>query len=273
MRLRRQREKQQQQQQWQQYQQQEQQQQLHQQQLYQPHHRANAYDYEDDVYVAHRNRAHPIEWWVGYTKERGISHKSVTNQTPKGLDKYSKSKRVQYTSGMSNKESEIVSATRGIHFQTTEDRTIRRLLKEHENRHIAANMSYIQKIRTTANSHKSDELSEDLKRAVRGKTAGQISLAILAESEKNLKESKKLDQLLIESERIQRGNCTARIVHRVQHVDLQDQNRSIDQLGHSVGSSLYDVKTQLNSLNQRTLDIYQDSRFRRNYLPKISLYR
>lgn len=249
----------------------------------------------DERYVACIDRGHPIEWWIGYSKSRGIVRKTVANHIARGLDHHSTNKdehstdndghstnkdlhstnkNVHYTTNMSNTGSEITSATKGIHFQTLEDRTIRKITQEHESRHVAANKSYLQKVRTTATSHRSDEISEDLKRAIRGKSAGQISLAILAESEKNLKESKKLDQLLIESDRIQRNVVGGtRIIHHVQHVDLQDQHRSIEQLGTTVGASLNDVKQQLHSMSQHALNISQISRFRRNYSPKISLYR
>lgn len=228
----------------------------------------------EDAYVAWVNRPHTIEWWIGYSKSRGIIRKSVANHIAKGLEHHSINKDEQDTTNMSNTDSVVSSATRGIHFQTTEDRTYRKISQEHENRHVAAHSAYVQKIRATASSYRNGELSEDLKQAIRGKTAGQISLAILAESEKNLQESKKLDQLLIESDRIQRNLVGGtKIKYRVQHVDLQDQQRSIEQLSTTVGASLHNVKQQLQSMGQHALDISQNSRFRRNYSPKIALYR
>lgn len=163
------------------------------------------------------------------------------------------------------------SPIRGVRFQTFEDKISRFIKRERDERKCEKIMSCVDRIRSRVNGNRQDELSEDLKRAIRGKSAGQITQALLADSDRKLREAKNWDNLETSVQthevhhRQRRGVSEARLVTRVTHLDMLDE-RAIDQLGCKVGSSLCDVKKQLQSFNQRTADIYHDSRCRKKCL-------
>lgn len=160
------------------------------------------------------------------------------------------------------------SPIRGVHFQTLEEKISRFIKRERDERRCEKIMAYVKTIRSRINRNCADEISEDLKRRIRGKSAGQITHAILAESDRHLRETKNWENGMhteVHTHRERRGGSEARIVTRVTHVNAMDE-RSIDQLGTNVASSLSDVKRQLQTLNQRTVDIYHDSRWRKNRL-------
>lgn len=152
-----------------------------------------------------------------------------------------------------------------IHTSTIEDKTHRKLQEREDERRIVTAMEDIEHMKAKFNTHKDIELSQGLKSAIRGKTASQITAAILAESEKNIQGLKNEQNLEIETSRRRRGVSEARIIHRTAHFELID-DRMIDHLDTSVSSSLSDVKRQLHSFNQRSSDLYHDSRWRRKYL-------
>lgn len=147
-------------------------------------------------------------------------------------------------------------------YETVEVRTIRKLEEQANERHLNKIMDDIENIKKRFNAHKDVELSAGLKSAIRGKTASQITAALLAESEKNIKVSRNQENLMItqakhssHSQQIGR----AKVTKRTTHFELID-DRLIDNLDHNVSSSLCDVKHQLQSMNQRTSDLYYDSR-------------
>lgn len=148
-------------------------------------------------------------------------------------------------------------------YETVEERTIRKLEVQANERYLNKVMDDIENIKMRFNTHKDVEISPGLKSAIRGKTANQISAALLAESEKNIKVSRNQEDLMItqakqssvHSQQIGR----AKVTQRSTHFELID-DRLIDNLDHNVCSSLCDVKRQLQSFNQRTSDLYYDSR-------------
>lgn len=108
------------------------------------------------------------------------------------------------------------------------------------------------------------QLSSGLKNAIRGKTATQITAALLAESEKNMRQSKNDEEIHISrSSRQMSGISESRIVKRTTHIEFID-DRMLDQLDQSMSSSLYDVKKQLHNFNQRSEDLYHNSRWRKS---------
>lgn len=149
----------------------------------------------------------------------------------------------------------------GKYESNIEEKTIRKLQEREDERRVAAIMDDIDHIKARFNAHKDLAVSNGLKNAIRGKTANQISAAILAESEKNIKQARNEEDLLITEARhsLHKG----KVVKRVTHIELID-DRMIDHLDSSVSSSLTDVKRQLHSFNQRSSDLYHDSRWRRN---------
>lgn len=147
-------------------------------------------------------------------------------------------------------------------YANIEDRTFRKLQERDDERRVTQIMEDINLIKARFNAHKDLEISSGLKSAIRGKTASQITAAILAESEKNIKTSRNEQDILITAARQSHG--TVKIVKRTAHIELID-DRMIDTLNNSVSSSLCDVKRQLQSFNQRSSDLYHDSRWRKNY--------
>lgn len=142
-----------------------------------------------------------------------------------------------------------------------EEKTIRKLQEREDERRVRAIMDEVDRIKARFNSHKEVTISQGLKSSIRGKTANQITAAILAESEKNIKVGRNQEDLLVSQAKqsLHKGS----VVKRVTHIELCD-DRMIDHLDSSVSSSLCNVKRQLQSFNQRTSDLYHDSRCRRN---------
>ncbi|XP_046809298.1 paramyosin, short form isoform X2 [Lucilia cuprina] len=112
------------------------------------------------------------------------------------------------------------------------------------------------------------EMTKEFKRQIRGKSAQAIAQALLSESERNIKQSKReeedyMAQAMVRSSRaVSRLRSTSpeggRISAHTYHIELMD-DRMVDKLDHRVSSSLYNVKRQLSSLNQKTVEFYADS--------------
>ncbi|XP_017490078.1 PREDICTED: paramyosin, short form, partial [Rhagoletis zephyria] len=107
----------------------------------------------------------------------------------------------------------------------------------------------------------------EFKRSIRGKSATAIAQALISESERNIKSAKReeedfLAQTLIRSSRAasraRSGSPEGRISSHGYHLELMDE-RLVDKLDHRVSSSLYNVKRQLSTLNQKTVEFYADS--------------
>lgn len=114
---------------------------------------------------------------------------------------------------------ELEASMRGIHFRTIEDNTFDNLNLVKSERKLAKTGSYIEKNRSKA--HVEDDLSDDLKNAIRGKSAYQISAAILADAEKGanqVKHSKRRELL----ERLRKERPS---VHRGIYDIMADRNR------------------------------------------------
>lgn len=150
-------------------------------------------------------------------------------------------------------------------YETVESRTIRKLEDQANERRCQKIADDIDNIKERFNAHQDMEISVGLKNAIRGKTASQISAALLAESEKNIKVSRNQEDILITQAKQSSFSGKARITKRT--VEIVD-DRLIDHLDQSVGSSLCDVKRQLQSFNQRSSELYFDSRCRKINLPK-----
>lgn len=145
-------------------------------------------------------------------------------------------------------------------YETVEIRTIRKLEEQANERHLAKVMDDIEHIKARFNAHKDLEISSGLKMAVRGKTASQITAALLAESEKNIKVSRNQEDLMITQARSSMQSVgRAKVTQRSTRVEFVD-DRLIDNLDHNVQSSLCNVKRQLQSFNERSADLYYDSR-------------
>lgn len=223
-----------------------------------------------------------------WTYERGLKKywpcKTVTTYTLNDIDKYSgavaesaKIREKNFEDYKIIKRSPLAVTKSAIgarlghrlgrsKYETVEERTIRKLEVQANERYLNKVMDDIELIKMRFNTHKDVDISPGLKSAIRGKTANQISAALLAESEKNIKVSRNQEDLLITQAKQSSSSSVqcqqigrAKVTKRSTHFELID-DRLIDNLDHNVCSSLCDVKRQLQSFNQRTSDLYYDSR-------------
>lgn len=146
-----------------------------------------------------------------------------------------------------------------VHLPTIEEKILRNQLERQDKRRISNIMGDIERSKLRFSVDKDVPLSKGLRAAIRGKTASQITAALIADSEKNIKESK-----IEVTQRSTRGHSENRIVKRTTHIEYMD-DRMLDQLDSSMSSSLHGVKQQLSSFNQRSEDLYHNSRLRKVY--------
>ncbi|XP_017862106.1 PREDICTED: paramyosin, short form isoform X2 [Drosophila arizonae] len=133
-------------------------------------------------------------------------------------------------------------------------------------------LKILQRIRKIELDNEYDKMSDDFKRSIRGKSASAIAQALLSESERNIKSAKKEEEDYIAQTMIRSSRAASRArstspfdgtgggslrAHAV-HMELMDE-RLVDKLDHRVSSSLHNVKRQLSTLNQRTVEFYADS--------------
>lgn len=181
-------------------------------------------------------------------RERNFEDFKIIKRSPLAVTKSAIGARINHRLGRSK-------------YETVEERTIRNLEEQASERHLSKIMDDIENIKARFNAHKDLEISTGLKNAIRGKTASQISAALLAESEKNIKVSRNQEDFLI-SQAQQSSTQSfgrAKVTKRSTHIEFVD-DRLIDNLDQKVCSSLCDVKRQLQSFNQRSSELYYDSR-------------
>ncbi|XP_043649362.1 paramyosin, short form isoform X2 [Drosophila teissieri] len=131
-------------------------------------------------------------------------------------------------------------------------------------------LKILQRIRKIELDNELDQMSDDFKRSIRGKSASAIAQALLSESEKNIKTAKKEEEDFISQSLVRSSRAVSRARSRSSspldgqyrahalHIELMD-DRLVDKLDHRVSSSLHNVKRQLSTLNQRTVEFYADS--------------
>lgn len=216
-----------------------------------------------------------------WSNERGLKKhwpcKSVPKYTQNDIEKYSKEVSTHAKSREQNFEdykiikrsplavTKSAIGVRSSHrlgrskYETIEERTIRKLEEQANERHLAKVMDDIESIKSRFYAHKAMEISSGLKSAIRGKSASQISAALLAESEKNIKVSRNQEDARVTQARQSSQVGRSKVTQFSTHIEFIDDHL-IDNLNHNVSSSLCDVKRQLHSFNQRTSDLYYDSR-------------
>lgn len=191
--------------------------------------------YSDEVVVHAKDR------------ERNFEDYKIIKRSPLAVTKSAIGARINHRLGRSK-------------YETVEERTIRNLEEQASERHLSKVMDDIENIKARFNAHKDVEISSGLKSAIRGKSASQISAALLAESEKNIKVSRNQEDFLIsQAQQSTHSIGRSKVTKRTTHIEFVD-DRLIDNLDSKVCSSLCDVKRQLQSFNQRTSDLYYDSR-------------
>lgn len=151
-----------------------------------------------------------------------------------------------------------------IQIPSLEQKLIRKIQDREDQRRVSRIMDDIEGIKARFNADKDVQLSSSLKKSIRGKTATQITAALLADSAKNMRQSNNEEDYQINCSRHSRGRSESRIVKRTTHIEFVD-DRILDQLDQSMSSSLYDVKKQLQNFNQRSEDLYHISRWRKSY--------
>ncbi|XP_034103573.1 paramyosin, short form isoform X2 [Drosophila albomicans] len=136
-------------------------------------------------------------------------------------------------------------------------------------------LKILQRIRKIELDNQFDQMSDDFKRSIRGKSASAIAQALLSESEKNIKSAKQEEENYIAQTLVRSSRAVSRARSRSSspyegfegsgqirahtlHMELMD-DRLVDKLDHRVSSSLHNVKRQLSTLNQRTVEFYADS--------------
>ncbi|XP_064541377.1 paramyosin, short form isoform X2 [Drosophila montana] len=136
-------------------------------------------------------------------------------------------------------------------------------------------LKILQRVRKIELDSEFDQMSDDFKRSIRGKSASAIAQALLSESERNIKSAKQDEENYIAQTMIRSSRAASRVrstspfdyvggggggqfrTHAV-HMELMD-DRLVDKLDQRVSSSLHNVKRQLSTLNQRTVEFYADS--------------
>ncbi|XP_017026384.1 paramyosin, short form isoform X2 [Drosophila kikkawai] len=129
----------------------------------------------------------------------------------------------------------------------------------------------LQRIRKIELDNEIDQMSDDFKRQIRGKSASAIAQALLSESERNIKTAKKEEEDFMAQTLVRSSRAVSRARSRSSspygdgqlrahtlHIELMD-DRLVDKLDHRVSSSLHNVKRQLSTLNQKTVEFYADS--------------
>lgn len=153
-----------------------------------------------------------------------------------------------------------------LNSSSIEEKFVERFKKRDEERKVQDIMEDIKHIKATMNCKRDVEISSGLKNAMRGKTASQISAALLSESRKNIKNSKNEEEVLIRQARSQsRCGSESRIIKRIVRMELVD-DKMLDSLDSSMASSMCNVKKQLHGFNQRTEDLYLNSRCCNKYI-------
>lgn len=111
------------------------------------------------------------------------------------------------------------------------------------------------------------EFSSECKKQIRGRTANQITSALMAESERNIRKSNVDSSSAVcttSSSSTKRSQSENRLIKRTMHIELMD-DRMLDHLDTSMSTSLHGVKQQLSSFNQRADERYQNSRLRTKF--------
>lgn len=239
----------------------------------------------NDYLDAKRKGENPQYPHLPWSNERASTkHWSSNNKVPKytnsDADKYSKDiiesakhrernfddcKVIKRPSSLPATKSALgYRSNKHIQFATVEEKIIRKIQDREDQRRVASIMDNIEQIKSRFHADKDVQLSSSLKSSIRGKTATQITAALLADSEKNIRQSKNVDDIQINRFRQSTGASESRIVKRTTHIEFIDDHM-LDQLDQSMSSSLYDVKKQLQNFNQRSEDLYHNSRWRKSY--------
>lgn len=162
-------------------------------------------------------------------------------------------------------------AAQRLHLPSAEERIIRRQEERNTVRRCHQIMDRVATSNLRYNKSRRDgddnvELSGTLKSAIRGKTATQITAALLADSENNIRVSRQRDVNMATSSSSRSVTTTnsskgnMRVVRRTINVDLDD-----DGILEQLDGTLLDVKKQLCGFNQRHEDMQQSTRSRRVY--------
>lgn len=168
-------------------------------------------------------------------------------------------------------------AAQRLHLPTVEERIIRRQEEREATRRCQQIMATTTRIKSRYNKVDDEvKLSDTLRSAIRGKTATQITAALLADSENNIRVSRQAENSDISRALLQCSGGTQssssrtttttstsggrRIVKRIVNVELDD-----DGLLENLDGSLQDVKKQLCCFNRRNETLQQSTRSRRVY--------
>lgn len=158
---------------------------------------------------------------------------------------------------------------RHLHLPSMEEKIIRKQQERQDQRKVDKILHDIEKIKTrySRSSSRDVEISDNLKSAIRGKTASQISSVLLSESKRAINNSKRLTEKLRREARSEseeynpRRTSTSRRLNNIKYVD----QRLLDDLDSEIASSLCDVRSQMYRINQRADELYLNKKCNHNY--------
>lgn len=231
-------------------------------------------DYLDEKQKYGKSEYPHLPWWNELALKKYSAHKSVQRYyTSDEASRYAKElasnakereynledyKVIRRQSPLAVTKSAVgARIEKHLHQQSIEENYLRKYRERETKRQQQNIMEDIERIKAKYNT-KNVEISSGLKSAIRGKTASQITAAILSESNKNIKNIKNEEQMFID-ERKSRGVSESRIICRKMKIDICD-DKMLDHLDSSMTTSLGDVKHQLHGFNRRTEDLYLQSR-------------
>lgn len=141
-----------------------------------------------------------------------------------------------------------------------------KLLRKLNDIDIFAERYNLQKTKEVMGDYRQEvQISKELKKAIRGKSANAISRALLEESTRNIEAGQNENfaiedgTIIVRSGSISRGRSESRYV-RTSHVEFMDE-RAINQLEASVTNSLEQVKRELINFNSKSTEIYHETRY------------
>lgn len=156
---------------------------------------------------------------------------------------------------------------RHIHLPSIEEKIIRKQQERQDQRKVDKILHDVEKIkaRYSRSSSRDVEISDNLRSAIRGKTASEISSALLSESKRAINNSKRLTEKLRHEARSESEEYnprrTSRRLTNIKHVD----QRLLDDLDREIESSLCDGRSQMYRINQRADELYLNKKCQHSY--------
>lgn len=164
-------------------------------------------------------------------KEIDALKKQIAKQIAKQKNIQSSEKSGSESKKSGITEREVETPLRGIRFRSIEDKMFEKMNLIKCERKLADTSLYIEKIRPKANTNIDDDITEYLRSNIRGKSAYQISTAILADAENTVRSCKQREVEASVNKKRPRGIyeiMADRNKLEISHVDRR-RHRSVDE--------------------------------------------